>query len=93
MERTKQDSAFKDELSAVERWFHVLTEPEKTTVMYSMLRGATQVQIRFFLTVLQQLVKVDQIPGAVPLSPKMVSSPNMQNSNKLNPISSFYDDS
>jgi len=45
----------KEELGAVEQWFRVLTEAERTAALYSLLQQATQVQIRFFLTVLQQM--------------------------------------
>jgi hypothetical protein len=45
----------KEELGAVEQWFRVLTEAERTAALYSLLQQASQVQIRFFLTVLQQM--------------------------------------
>lgn len=45
----------KEELGAVEQWFRVLTEAERTAALYKLLQQATQVQIRFFLTVLQQM--------------------------------------
>jgi hypothetical protein len=45
----------KEELGAVEQWFRVLTEAERTAALYTLLQQATQVQIRFFLTVLQQM--------------------------------------
>lgn len=45
----------KEELGAVEQWFRVLTEAERTAALYSLLQQATQVQIRFFITVLQQM--------------------------------------
>ena len=45
----------KEELGAVEQWFRVLTEAERTAALYSLLQQATQVQIRFFWTVLQQM--------------------------------------
>ncbi|KAH9010994.1 hypothetical protein EDB85DRAFT_2045957 [Lactarius pseudohatsudake] len=48
------DVNFKEELSAIEQWFKVLSEAERTAALYSFLKHSTQVQIRFFITVLQQ---------------------------------------
>ena len=49
------DQDFKDELSAIEQWFRVLSEAERTAALYSLLQQTTQVQIRFFIQVLQQM--------------------------------------
>lgn len=51
------DQEFKDELSAIEQWFRVLSEAERTAALYALLQQATQVQIRFFIQVLQQMAK------------------------------------
>ena len=51
------DQDFKDELSAIEQWFRVLSEPERTAALYALLQQTTQVQIRFFIQVLQQMAK------------------------------------
>ncbi|KAJ5142645.1 uncharacterized protein N7515_001432 [Penicillium bovifimosum] len=51
------DQDFKDELSAIEQWFHVLSEAERTAALYALLQQTTQVQIRFFIQVLQQMAK------------------------------------
>ncbi|KAI8804293.1 hypothetical protein BJ742DRAFT_656507, partial [Cladochytrium replicatum] len=59
MAKAKLDDNFREELKAIEQWFSVLTEPERTTALYSLLRHTTQVQIRFFITVLQQLAQKD----------------------------------
>ncbi|KAF9406882.1 hypothetical protein BGZ94_002916 [Podila epigama] len=61
------DHVFKEELSTVESWFGVLSEAERTAALYSLLQHSSQVQIRFFITVLQQLAKKDPV-GAL-LSP------------------------
>lgn len=45
----------KEELGAVQQWFRVLKESERTAALYGLLQQATQVQIRFLLTVLQQM--------------------------------------
>ncbi|KAF9966568.1 hypothetical protein BGZ70_001929 [Mortierella alpina] len=61
------DTVFKDELSTIEAWFRVLSEAERTAALYSLLQHSSQVQIRFFITVLQQMAKKDPV-GAL-LSP------------------------
>ncbi|OBZ71532.1 Protein VTS1 [Grifola frondosa] len=40
------DVNFKEELSAIEQWFKVLSEAERTAALYSLLQHSTQVQIR-----------------------------------------------
>ncbi|KAH9024751.1 hypothetical protein EDB85DRAFT_1986438, partial [Lactarius pseudohatsudake] len=47
------DVNFKEELSPIEQWFKVLSEAD------SLLQHSTQVQIRFFITVLQQMARAD----------------------------------
>lgn len=66
------DQNFKEELSAIEQWFRVLSEAERTAALYSLLQESTQVQIRFFITVLQQMARNDPV-GAF-LSPNTANS-------------------
>lgn len=47
--------------------FRVLSEAERTAALYSLLQHSTQVQIRFFITVLQQMARAD--PMTALLSP------------------------
>lgn len=61
------DASFKEELGAIEQWFRVLSEAERTAALYSLLQSSTQVQIRFFITVLQQMARSD--PMTALLSP------------------------
>ncbi|EFQ88094.1 hypothetical protein PTT_16166 [Pyrenophora teres f. teres 0-1] len=61
------DQDFKDELSAIEQWFRVLSEAERTAALYALLQQTTQVQIRFFIQVLQQMSK--NVPMSGVLSP------------------------
>ena len=61
------DQDFKDELSAIEQWFRVLCEAERTAALYALLQQTTQVQIRFFIQVLQQMSK--DLPMSGVLSP------------------------
>ena len=47
--------------------FRVLSEAERTAALYSLLQHSTQVQIRFFVTVLQHMARAD--PMTALLSP------------------------
>ncbi|OSX57166.1 hypothetical protein POSPLADRAFT_1174643 [Postia placenta MAD-698-R-SB12] len=75
------DVNFKEELSAIEQWFKVLSEAERTAALYSLLQHSTQVQIRFFITVLQQMSRSD--PMTALLSPAVGSSMQSQMEAKL----------
>ncbi|CAI7590902.1 hypothetical protein N7533_002240 [Penicillium manginii] len=57
------DQDFKDELSAIEQWFRVLSEAERTAALYALLQQTTQVQIRFFIQVLQQMSQSHPMSG------------------------------
>ncbi|KAJ9110683.1 hypothetical protein QFC19_001512 [Naganishia cerealis] len=66
------DQAFTDELNAIEQWFRVLSENERTAALYSLLQHATTSQIRFFQKVLSQMSQSD--PMSALLSPAVGSS-------------------
>jgi RNA-binding protein VTS1 len=57
------DQDFKDELSAIEQWFKVLSEAERTAALYALLQQTTQVQIRFFIQVLQEMAQNHPMSG------------------------------
>lgn len=59
------DQDFKDELSAIEQWFRVLSEAERTAALYALLQQTTQVQIRFFIQILQQMGKGHPMSGVL----------------------------
>lgn len=61
--------------------FRVLSEAERTAALYSLLQHSTQVQIRFFITVLQQMARSD--PMTALLSPGMGGSMQAQMEAKL----------
>jgi hypothetical protein len=61
--------------------FKVLSEAERTAALYSLLQHSTQVQIRFFITVLQQMARAD--PMTALLSPAVGSSMQSQMEAKL----------
>ncbi|KAH8994163.1 hypothetical protein EDB86DRAFT_2829979 [Lactarius hatsudake] len=75
------DVNFKEELSPIEQWFKVLSEAERTVALYSLLQHSTQVQIRFFITVLQQMARAD--PMTALLSPAVGGSMQSQMEAKL----------
>ncbi|KAI1200462.1 VTS1 protein [Nemania serpens] len=59
------DQDFKDELSAIEQWFRVLNEAERTAALYALLKQATPIQIRFFVQILQQMGKNHPMSGVL----------------------------
>lgn len=61
--------------------FKVLSEAERTAALYSLLQHSTQVQIRFFITVLQQMARSD--PMTALLSPAVGGSMQAQMEAKL----------
>lgn len=61
MATASMDQNFKEELGAIEQWFRVLSEAERTSALYSLLNQATQVQIRFLIMVLQQQAQQDPL--------------------------------
>ncbi|KAH9172679.1 hypothetical protein EDB89DRAFT_2220085 [Lactarius sanguifluus] len=77
------DVGFKEELSAIEQCeqFKVLSEAERTAALYSLLQHSTQVLIRFFITVLQQMARAD--PMTALLSPAVGGSMQSQMEAKL----------
>ncbi|KAH8987228.1 hypothetical protein EDB86DRAFT_3245844 [Lactarius hatsudake] len=75
------DVNFREELSAIEQWFKVLSKAERTAALYSLLQHSTQVQIRFFTTVLQQMARAD--PMTALLSPAVGGSMQSQMEAKL----------
>lgn len=81
------DQDFKDELSAIEQWFRVLSEAERTAALYALLQQTTQVQIRFFIQLLQQMGKSHPMSGV--LSPANFDKDPMSNrlSDAMNKLS------
>ncbi|CAD6578153.1 MAG: Flap-structured DNA-binding and RNA-binding protein [Alectoria sarmentosa] len=72
------DQDFKDELTAIEQWFRVLSEAERTASLYSLLQQATKVQILFFIQTLEEMLRKHPMPGI--LSPTKIGDPdNMSN--------------
>ncbi|KAI8146963.1 hypothetical protein BJV82DRAFT_597193 [Fennellomyces sp. T-0311] len=55
------DQNFKEELQHVDQWFRYLSETERTATIYTLLQHSSQVQVRFFISILQQLMKRDPL--------------------------------
>ncbi|KAI8380318.1 hypothetical protein BD560DRAFT_387856 [Blakeslea trispora] len=70
------DPKYKEEVQHVDQWFRYLNEAERTATVYTLLQHSSQVQIRFFIAVLQQMSKKD--PLAVLLSPAHSEKVDMQ---------------
>lgn len=79
------DKNFKDELSAIEQWFSVLSVGERTAALYALLQQTTPVQIRFFITVLQKLSNKD--PYSAVLSPSTATNNNPEQTPLQNQLS------
>ena len=69
-------SSSHDLISPTTTGFKVLSEAERTAALYSLLQHSTQVQIRFFITVLHQMVRADPITAL--LSPSVEGSMQSQ---------------
>ncbi|KAJ3346172.1 Flap-structured DNA-binding and RNA-binding protein [Entophlyctis luteolus] len=63
---SKLNDSFREELRAIEQWFVVLSDPERTAALYSLIKHTTPMQQRFFITVLQQMSGKDfsSVPSA-----------------------------
>jgi len=55
--KTSAEAKFKAELSTIEQWFNVLPEAERTAAVYALMLHSNQDQIRFFISVLQQMIR------------------------------------
>ncbi|KAI8074251.1 uncharacterized protein B0P05DRAFT_547862 [Gilbertella persicaria] len=49
------DQEFKDELQHINQWFRCRSDAERTAALYTVVQNASQIQIRFLITVLQRL--------------------------------------
>lgn len=55
------DEAFKEELKAIQQWFNVLSEQERMTALFSLLKNLSIDQVRFFMTLLQLMISKDMV--------------------------------
>lgn len=49
------DQGFKDELQHINQWFRCRSDAERTAALYTVVQNASQIQIRFLITVLEQI--------------------------------------
>ncbi|OMJ27671.1 Protein VTS1 [Smittium culicis] len=61
MAKVSLDPVFKDELNAIDQWFSVLSDPERTAALYNLVQHSSDIQIRFFITILQQMAKTEPL--------------------------------
>lgn len=78
---TSLDSNVKEEIKHVDQWYRYLSEPERTATMYALLQHSTPLQIRFFVTVLQQLGNQDPVSSL--LSPVYAEYGKVETQNGL----------
>lgn len=76
MAAASTDQNFTEELGAIEQWFRVLSEAERTAALYSLLQHSTPVQIRFFLSVLHHMAQSD--PMTALFSPNPAQATGME---------------
>jgi hypothetical protein len=65
--KTSAETKFKAELSTIEQWFKVLPEAERTAAMYALMLHSNQDQIRFFISVLQQMIRPEVAKADAPV--------------------------
>lgn len=78
---TSLDGNVKEEIKHVDQWYRHLSEAERTATMYALLQHSTPLQIRFFVTVLQQLGKQDPVSSL--LSPVYAEYGKVETQNVL----------
>jgi len=86
MSVTTLDDTFKEELAAIENWFRVLSDPERTACIFALLKGISPLQIKFFTTVLTQMAATTAAKD--PLSHSVLRSPTGATKLILNPLNS-----
>ncbi|WVQ82498.1 hypothetical protein IAT38_004627 [Cryptococcus sp. DSM 104549] len=74
MAAASTDQNFTEELGAIEQWFRVLSEAERTAALYSLLQHSTPVQIRFFISVLHHMAQSDPMTALLSPAPPATAS-------------------
>ncbi|KAH8828143.1 hypothetical protein DL96DRAFT_1601946 [Flagelloscypha sp. PMI_526] len=64
MAQASLEPKFQEELGTIEGWFKVLNEAERTATLYALMQHSSQAQIRFFIAVLQQMVRAAEAPNS-----------------------------
>ncbi|KAI8083635.1 hypothetical protein BDF21DRAFT_416358 [Thamnidium elegans] len=86
------DQGFKDELHKINQWLRCRSDAERTATLYTIVQNASQIQIRFLITVLQQLAsnKHDPYPAGQENS-SVFSNPNKFTSHSVISTESEYE--
>jgi hypothetical protein len=71
------DQGFKDELHHINQWLRCRSDAERTATLYTVVQNASQIQIRFLITVLQQLAS-----NSYPAGQDLTNSVSCNNSGK-----------
>ncbi|KAK7057443.1 SAM domain-containing protein [Favolaschia claudopus] len=79
MAAASAEPKFNEELATIEQWFKVLSEPERTAALYTLLQHSNQSQIRFLIAVLQQMLGP---AGSAPLTASLDGSIQKQQANR-----------
>jgi hypothetical protein len=75
----------------VDQWYRYLSEAEKTATMYTLLQHSTQVQTRFFINLLQQMIKRDPLHSLLTPSNPDQGTLKKQKQDKLNDCIKIWD--
>lgn len=81
------ESKFKAELDTIEQWFKVLSEPQRTASVHTLLKHSNQDQIRFYLTVLQQMIQPEATKADSEAAPSVDSAKIKQGPRSVRPPS------
>ncbi|GLB37312.1 putative sterile alpha motif containing protein [Lyophyllum shimeji] len=65
---TSAQTRFKAELNTMEQWFKALPEAERTAAVYTLMLQSNQDQIRFFISVLQQMIRPEVTKPEAPVA-------------------------
>ncbi|KAJ7072515.1 hypothetical protein C8F01DRAFT_250478 [Mycena amicta] len=85
MAEASQDPKFSEELGTIEQWFKVLNEAERTAALYTLLQHSNQMQIRFLIAVLQQMLGPNPPATAALDGSFKAKQPQSQASHSLRP--------
>lgn len=57
--KASTETRFKNELGTIDQWYNILSVAERTASVHMLLQRSDQDQIRFYISVLQQMIKPD----------------------------------
>jgi hypothetical protein len=86
MAAASTDIKFREEMAAIEQWFKVLSEAERTASLYTLLQNSTTSQIKFFIAILQQMA--NSVPVTAGVTPATGNFFQNQVNSKLDRLNS-----